>query len=215
MRLTYVKPINMLATQSPSQERRRMSLMRWSKSVSQSLPKICILPLIWKGCLRPSSPKTRAKPTSSVLYGQDLNDPRLNFDYNGIRIRSTTLYDTLAYVLSVTGTLPSNITPNPVRDYYLPLASLYANWCTKIAEYVKDNRGIFLYHIAWFTTTARPATKVLLGSTIGSNESLRTDIKDTRAATLQSLHYAVPPLIQEQQNFGGCAETSFFMYVKQ
>jgi hypothetical protein len=149
------------------------------------------------------------------LYGQDLKDPRLNFDYNGIHIRSTTLYDTLAYVLSVTGTLPSGITSNPVRDYYLPLASVYANWCTKIAKSVNDNRGIFLYHIAWFTTTARPATKVLLGSTIGSNESLRTDIKDTRAATLQSLGYIVPPPFNESQNFGGCAETSFFMYVKQ
>jgi hypothetical protein len=68
--------------------------------------------------------------------------------------------------LSVTGTLPANITSNPVRDYYLPLVSLYANWCTKIAAYVRDNRGTFLYHIAWFTSTARPATEVLLGSTI-------------------------------------------------
>jgi hypothetical protein len=149
------------------------------------------------------------------LYPGDLKDQRLEFNYNGIPIRSTTLYDTLGYVLSVTGTLPANITSNPVRDYYLPLVSLYANWCTKIAAYVRDNRGTFLYHIAWFTSTARPATEVLLGSTIGSNESFRTSIKETRADTLKSLGYTEPPPIDNKQNFGGCAETSFFMYAKQ
>ncbi|CAI6301275.1 unnamed protein product [Periconia digitata] len=162
-------------------------------------------------------PEPKGPPLTTVLYPTDLQDDRLLFDWNGIKIRSTTIYDTLAYVLSVTGYLPQE-PQNPVRDYYLPLAAVYANWCYKLGVELKDSTGTFNYHISWFDSkiAARPGRKVLLGSTIGKNQQFRDDIKNARAAVLKGLGYTVPPPAQDKsQNFGGCCETSFFIYAKQ
>ena len=133
-----------------------------------------------------------------------------------MKIRSTSLYDTLGYMLSVVGTLPAEKTDS-VRDYYLPLLAPYANWCYKISQKFHNQYGTFMYHIAWFQPSVKtaPQRKVLIGSTIGSNPTLRSAIKDARAATLQKAGFTAPPPQGQDQSFGGCAETSFFLYAKQ
>ncbi len=158
-------------------------------------------------------------PIKSVIYPNDLTDPRLAFKYCGVEIRSTTLYDTLAYLLSCISTLPPNRTPQPEKEYLFPLVTIYAKWCNMLATYARDANGVFMYHIAYFGTPGTPGTKAFLGSTIGSNPAFRNPIKDARATQMSRGPdlTAIPPirsqpLVSTGDRFGGCAESNFFLF---
>lgn len=116
------------------------------------------------------------------------------------------------------------MTNNPVGDYYFPLLSVYAKWCNEIATITGDDAGTFMYHITFFPWSSDGSTRVLIGSTIGSNDgqeigfrgNLRKSIQQSRQKELEQLGYRPPELNEKgSTNFGSCAESDLFIWLKQ
>ncbi|RMZ86607.1 hypothetical protein DV736_g6167, partial [Chaetothyriales sp. CBS 134916] len=124
-----------------------------------------------------------------------------------------TIFDYLAWVLSILGSADKADSGRSASNYYLPVLALFSRWCTVISALIKSD-ALPMVHISWWDT------KVLFGATLGAFVAKETKaaLISARQGVLTDNGYHQPPKgvssRGDGQNFGACAETNLFIVAK-
>ena len=135
--------------------------------------------------------------------------------FDGVDLPMITIYDYLAWLLSILGSSESKEI-RTAENYYLPLLALFSRWCTMIGSLINFD-ALPMVHISWWEE------KVLLGATLGDVPEVsgvpqwktRNEIYiQPRETILTQLGFKMPGQVGKTQNFGRCAETFLFIVAK-
>jgi hypothetical protein len=156
---------------------------------------------------RDSALSTVGRPLRGSAAGRTLA-------FDGVDLPMITIYDYLAWLLSVLGSSEPESVEKTAQNYYLPLLALFSRWCTIISSLIKFG-SLPMVHIAWWDKN------VLLGATLGdvpywpSPAAIKQKIYiQPRQTIMDGLGFQQPPPVEEKQNYGHCAETFFFIVAK-
>jgi hypothetical protein len=137
--------------------------------------------------------------------------------FQGVNLPMITIYDYLAWLLSMIGSSETQTVAKTPQNYYLPLLALYSRWCTTISNLIKFD-SLPMVHISWWGKT------VLLGATLGdvpevpreTSSGTRQNVYiEPRQTILNNLGFKQPRADPDgKQNFGRCAETFLFIMIK-
>jgi hypothetical protein len=164
----------------------------------------------------PSMP-TRDSPLRRVgVEVRGNKDIRL-LAFQGVNLPMITIYDYLAWLLSMLGSSETQSVVKTPQNYYLPLLAMFSRWCTIISNLIKFE-SLPMVHISWW------AKSVLLGATLGDvpevpgqrpGDTRQSFYIAPRQKILDGLDYKQPPKDQDgKQSYGRCAETFMFIVAK-
>ena len=160
---------------------------------------------------RDSALSTVGRPLQGSADGRTLA-------FDGVDLPMITIYDYLAWLLSVLGSSELEGVEKTAQNYYLPLLALFSRWCTIISNLIKFD-SLPMVHIAWWDKN------ILLGATLGDVPEVpsggpkpwttRQQIYiQPRQTIMDGLGFQQPPPNVRKQNYGRCAETFFFIVAK-
>lgn len=148
----------------------------------------------------PSMP-TRDSPLRRVgLEVRGNKDMRL-LAFQGINLPMVTVYDYLAWLLSILGSSETQSAVKTPQNYYLPLLAFFSRWCIIISNLIKYE-SLPMVHISWWDKS------VLLGATLGdvpevpgqrSGDTRQSFYIAPRQQILDGLGYKQPPYDREAE----------------